>query len=217
MQLEVPRHDRSLRLSHRAAMHLGRRTGITDRFLRRVSPEVAATALTAGLQASPVGEDDVVIRADRHETALHVVSPTYAEAWDADIVEHIARPLAAAGWIVPPYRGRAHPRARRAQAHEVLPKYEGHWGTVEEGEFIQPNGARSIDLDMYLFLVHPERVVDTTDIMGRKVFRGVTISHSETGDCATTTIRTPWRQLQFPIRRGSCRRWLAKPKRPSSP
>ena len=34
---------------------------------------------------------------------------------------------------------------------------------------------------MFLFMVHPEQVLDTHDIMGRKVFRGITISHSETG------------------------------------
>ncbi len=204
LRLEFPTADRSLRLSYRAAQHLCRRVGVTTAFLGQVSQETAALALNECLGRGAGTEvDEVLLRADAGGTALSLLSTQYAEAWDADVIDAIARPLADAGWFVPPYREPAleelwalqdaepwhrrnkhmpHPRARPAGPHEVLPKFPGHWGTVEVGEYIRPMGARSSDRDMHLFLVHPDRVVDTSDAMGRKVFRGLTLRHSETGD-----------------------------------
>ena len=181
--LEVPTEGRALRISYRVALQLCHRVGLNRRFLEQVRPETAALVLNECLTRRTNPEEAVLLRADRTERALSVVSPRYAEAWDADVLDAIAEPLVRAGWIVPPYWSEPSRKdARPAKAHEVLPCFPGHSFTVREGDLIRPKGARSSDQDLHLFLVHPERVVDTADIMGRKVFRGLVLRHSETGD-----------------------------------
>jgi hypothetical protein len=180
LQLRAPGLSLPAELTHLAASQLCQRVNLSKRFLAQVSPRTAALAINESL--GNVRARDLNLRVDGKQRLHSVVSPHYVPVDDAAIMERIGQPLTQEGWMVPPKSAYANrPRARPALAHEVLPSDSKHW-MVREGDWIQPAGARSSDRFLHLFLVHPERVVDTADIMDRKLLRGIKIRHSESGE-----------------------------------
>lgn len=180
LQLTAPGLSQPVELTHLAASQLCQRVHLSKRFLAQVKPQTAALAINESL--GNVRDRSLNLRVDGAQRLHSVVSPNYVPAGDHAIMERIGLPLAEEGWMVPPKSSWPDgPDARPALAHEVLPDDGSHW-LVREGDWIQPAGARSSDRFMHLFVVHPERVVDTSDVMGRKLLRGIKIRHSESGE-----------------------------------
>lgn len=116
-----------------------------------------------------------------NRTTRAITSEKYDRVWNYEVIDAIARNLAANGWVVPPARpARSGQKGtRKATAADILPN-QGDFGlAVKEGDDIAPAGLYASDHDMFAFLVnHNDPVFDGKKFLNRGVF----VANSEVGD-----------------------------------
>jgi len=172
-----------IKLTHWSLGQLARYADAPADYIRGLPPALAAANLNHGL-AKYHGEDVQLLlhRNDEADyTMRSVTTGDYSRLWNADVVDALA-PALDAGWMVPPARpsfNRDDPRARPATAADIVPGQDGFGLAVKPGDLIAPAGCYASDHDMFVFLVHPTRIVDLDGSGG--LMRGVFLWNSETG------------------------------------
>lgn len=147
-------------------------------YLRGLPAELAAANINHGL-ARYHGEDvQFLIERDADRTTMRAMTTAYSRLWNADIVRAL-KPATEAGWMVPPARPAVDdPRARPATLADIVPGQDNFGLSVKVGQMIAPAGVYASDRDMFVFLVHPQRIID---IDGDSMMRGFFLWNSEVG------------------------------------
>jgi hypothetical protein len=146
-------------------------------YLRRLPAELAAVNLNHGLRR--LGTDQKLQFLTNVEAGrVRSITRDYARLWDDDLIAALT-PALDLGWRVPPARPAVDdPRARPATETDILPN-QGTFGlSVKLGDMIAPAGVYCGDRDLFVFLVHPDRVIDDGN---SGMMRGVFLWNSEVG------------------------------------
>lgn len=146
-------------------------------YLRRLSPELAATNLNHGLTRDNL-PSHLQFLADSRTNQVRSLTRDFTRYWNNDLIGALG-PALDLGWRVPPARPAVDdPRARPATASDILPD-QGDFGlSVQVGDMIAPAGVYCGDRDLFVFLVHPARVIDDGN---RGLMRGMFLWNSEVG------------------------------------
>jgi hypothetical protein len=146
-------------------------------YLRRLPADMAAVNLNHGLRRA--GTDQKLQFLNNVEAGrVRSIPRDYARLWNDDLISALA-PALDLGWRVPPARPAVDdPRARPATETDILPN-QGTFGlSVKLGDMIAPAGVYCGDRDLFVFLVHPDRVIDDGN---SGMMRGVFLWNSEVG------------------------------------
>ena len=145
-------------------------------YLRRLPADLAAVNLNHGL--SRMGSGKLQFLNNVESGQVRSITRDYARFWNDDLISALA-PALDLGWRVPPARPAVDdPRARPAAEADILPN-QGTFGlSVKLGDMIAPAGVYCGDRDLFVFLVHPERVIDDGN---SGMMRGVFLWNSEVG------------------------------------
>jgi hypothetical protein len=164
-------------LTHWSLGQLCRYADAPADYLRRLPAPLAAQCLNSGLEK--YRSDDVQLLLHRNgsdDFTLRSMTTAYSRLWNVDVVNALV-PATERGWMVPPARPAGDdPRARPATIADIVPGQDSFGLAVRPGDLIAPAGVYASDRDMFVFLVHPERIIDTGGLM-----RGVFIWNSEVG------------------------------------
>ncbi len=157
-----------------------RRVGAPAEYLASLPADRAADLLNFGI--SRLGDDsgvNVLLRQNGHLNVSSFTSHQYSRIWNADLVERI-RPMTERGWRVPPARPARTGQAgtRRATAADVTDLSDFSL-RIKEGDWIAPAGLYASDRDMFIFMVNPERQIETGGAGGAS--RGFFLDNSEVG------------------------------------
>ena len=146
-------------------------------YLRRLPAGLAAADLNHGLlRAGPNAA--LQLLTDVEAGRVRGITRDYTRFWDEDLVAAL-QPALDLGWRVPPARPAADdPRARPATGADILPDQAAFGLSVKVGDPIAPAGVYRGDRDLFVFLVHPGRVIDDGN---RGLMRGVFLWNSEVG------------------------------------
>ena len=172
-----------IKLTHWSLGQLARYADAPADYIRGLPPALAAANLNHGL-AKYHGEDVQLLLHQNDEsdyTMRALTTADYSRLWNSDVVGALT-PALDDGWMVPPARpsfNRDDPRARPATAADIVPGQDGFGLAVKPGDLIAPAGCYASDHDMFVFLVHPTRIVDLDGSGG--LMRGVFLWNSEVG------------------------------------
>ena len=149
-------------------------------FIRKLPPRLAAEVVNNQISNLPQDEVQVLLHKSpgNANNSIRAFSKEYARIWNIDIVASLL-PLMNRGWMVPPARPfGGDSRSKIAGVEDIIPGQENFGLSVKVGDKIAPAGIYEGDKDMFIFLVHPERVIDDG---GKGMMRGVFIWNSEVG------------------------------------
>jgi hypothetical protein len=167
-------------LTHWSFNQLARYADAPADYLRRLPVPLAAECLNTGL--ARYDGDDVQLLLHKNgepDWTVRSLTTAYSRLWNVDVINALV-PATERGWIVPPARPAVDdPRARPATTSDIVPGQDGFGLAVKPGDLIAPAGVYASDRDMFVFLVHPERIVDTSGSGG--LMRGVFVWNSEVG------------------------------------
>lgn len=172
-----------VQMTHWSFGQLCQRAGCPAGFMRNLPLEYAARDLNYMLQNVDADANKEVsallYRPNGHTVCRAITSTDYGRLWDGTVVNHIL-PALDMGWRVPPARPAGNDsRARPATEADILPN-QGNFGlSVKVGDMIAPAGVYRGLMDMFLFLVNPERIIDDG---GQGLMRGVFVWNSEVGN-----------------------------------
>lgn len=166
-------------LTHWSFGQLCNYAGAPASYLRSLPPSLAAECLNTGL-ARHEGDDVqlLLMKNEDDDFTVRSLTTAYSRLWNVDVVDGLL-PALDRGWRVPPARPAVDdPRARPATLDDILPN-QGDFGlSVRVGDMIAPAGVYAGDRDLFVFLVHPDRVIDDGV---RGLMRGVFVWNSEVG------------------------------------
>lgn len=178
----VGRSSVPARLTHWSFENLAQYASAPAEYLRSLSPETAVLALRENLATNRAeGSANVLIRANGTTEVRGIASERYVRLWDSEFLE-FSEFLVSNGWKVPP--AWAVRDASRTKIAEASDTFAG--SRVKVGDKIGPAGVYASDRDFFVFLVDPNRVMETPN--GRPMMKGVIFQNSEVraGACKAT-------------------------------
>jgi hypothetical protein len=146
-------------------------------YLRRLPADLAAININHGLRRAG-SETSLQFLTNVQAGQVRSITRDYARFWNDDLISALA-PALDLGWRVPPARPAvADPRARPATGADIMPDQGAFGLSVKVGDMIAPAGVYCGDRDLFIFLVHPDRVIDDGN---SGLMRGVFLWNSEVG------------------------------------
>lgn len=177
--LKGKKSDTPALLTHWSFNQLCTYSGAPADYLRTLPAELTVQNITHGLRNRNVDKVQLLLHQSAVLTTRAVTSGDYSRLWDDDLVTAMM-PAVDMGWRTPPARpspvAENDPRRRKATAEDIIPG-QGNFGlSVKVGDDIAPAGVYRSDRDLFVFLIHPERIIDDG---GKGLMRGVFITNSE--------------------------------------
>lgn len=148
--------------------------------LAKMPGDLAADVVTRYTLPRLAEKRDKMILLKTGDEIRSATSSTYGRLWNADLVRAIS-PATEHGWRVPPARARHNDdtRNRIATEADILPDQEKFGLSVKVGDLIGPAGLYAGDRDCFMFLIHPDRIIDDG---GSAKMQGIIIENSELGN-----------------------------------
>jgi Domain of unknown function (DUF932) len=167
----------ALSLSHWSFGQLCSAADAPANYLRRLPADLAATNINNGLRRAGTG-GKLQFLANVEAGQVRSITRDYSRLWNDDLISALT-PALDLGWRVPPARPAVDdPRARPATEADILPNQGAFGLSVNLGDMIAPAGVYAGDRDMFVFLVHPERIIDDGN---KGLMRGIFLWNSEVG------------------------------------
>lgn len=166
-------------VTHFAFGQLSQRAGAPAGYLRQLPATLAVQNLNHGLKAHAESDANAQAKLLLHKNggyyARAITSEKYSRIWNYTIAERLLK-LEAEGWTVPPAYvcNVADDRTRRATAQDAANSL-----TIREGDLIGPAGLYASFEDMFVFMIHPEKVIRDGTEGG--LIRGFLAWNSEVG------------------------------------
>jgi hypothetical protein len=146
-------------------------------YLRRLPADLAAININHGLRRAG-SETSFQFLTNTESGRVRSITRDYARFWNDDLISALT-PALDLGWRVPPARPAVDDsRARPATESDILPDQGAFGLSVKLGDMIAPAGVYAGDRDLFVFLVHPDRVIDDGN---KGLMRGVFLWNSEVG------------------------------------
>jgi hypothetical protein len=146
-------------------------------YLRRLPSDLAAIKLNHGLRRDGL-PDNLQFLTNADTGHLRCLTRGFTRFCNEDLVTALV-PALDNGWRVPPARPALDDvRARPATASDIPPDQGAFGLSVKLGHMIAPAGVYCGDRDVFVFLVHAERIIDDGN---SGLMRGVFLWNSEVG------------------------------------
>jgi hypothetical protein len=180
-------------LTHWSFGQLSARANAPASYLRQLPATLAVQNLNYGLKArADHSEAKLLLHENGGSFARAITSGKYTRIWNSDIVQKLLR-FEAEGWRTPPaYATHMSAVLGKTESEDALQNAlisgqvrrataeDAKWSlSIEEGDLIGPAGLYASFEDMFVFLIHPEKVVRDGTPDG--LIRGFLVWNSEVG------------------------------------
>lgn len=182
------------RLTNFSFSQLARYASAPPSYLETLPATLAAQNLNYGLKARASQNDNklnLLFRTQAAEantlpalTLRACVTEVYERIWNSELTARLLE-LEPRGWRPPPAMKAP---VDAVQVRKATEADCGSWTLVQPGMDISPNGLYASDRDMFVFLIHPDKVIKAGG--GREMFRGFFLENSEVGNGRSWRIST---------------------------